>query len=80
MSDMLDFFFSSERCLDSLTPREREVADLIARGYSNPRISEALCISRETTKCHVSNILSKLGVNSRFDVRAIILHRKGQAA
>ena len=52
----------------ALTPREREVAELITRGYSNPQIAVALVLSRETVKSHVSNILSKLGVASRGEV------------
>jgi non-specific serine/threonine protein kinase len=69
---MLDLFFSPERCLALLTPREREVADLIALGCTNPQISEALVVSRETTKSHVKSIFMKLGVNSRADVREIL--------
>ena len=68
---MLDFFFKPANYISDLTPRERQVAELIARGYTNPQIAAALTITRETTKTHVSNILSKLGVNSRIDVRQI---------
>jgi len=59
--------------LFDLTPREREVAQLIVRGYSNPQIADALTISRETVKTHVSNILSKLGLVSRHEVRQAII-------
>jgi non-specific serine/threonine protein kinase len=69
---MLDLFYSPARYLSDLTPRERQVAELIARGYTNPQISAALTITRETTKTHVSNILSKLGVSSRADVRQLM--------
>src|SRR6185436_3959003 len=48
-----------------LTPREREVAVLLARGCSNQRIAETLVVGRRTAEMHVSNLLSKLGFGSR---------------
>lgn len=69
---MLDALYSPTRYVSELTPREREVANLIARGCTNPQIANELTITRETVKSHVSNILSKLGVPSRTDVRLII--------
>jgi LuxR family maltose regulon positive regulatory protein len=50
---------------DSLSVREQEVLDLLARGASNQEIAEALVITVDTVKRHVSNILSKLGVSNR---------------
>jgi DNA-binding NarL/FixJ family response regulator len=69
---LLDDLRSPARYLSGLTPREREVAGLIARGYTNLQISAALTITPETTKTHVSNILSKLGVGSRAEVRRLL--------
>ena len=54
-----------------LTPREREVLVLIVEGLNNPEISERLCISLGTTRSHVSNILSKLGVSNRGEAIAL---------
>jgi predicted ATPase/DNA-binding CsgD family transcriptional regulator len=53
-----------------LTPRELQIAMLIARGLSNRAIAEELVISPATAARHVANILSKLGVNSRAQVAA----------
>ncbi|WP_395728092.1 AAA family ATPase [Nakamurella sp.] len=50
-----------------LTDREREVLGLVAEGYSNGQIGQALFISRKTASVHVSNILRKLGVSSRVE-------------
>jgi len=48
-----------------LTERETEVLRLLAQGQSNKQIAHCLHISEKTVKTHVSNILSKLGVQSR---------------
>jgi DNA-binding NarL/FixJ family response regulator len=48
-----------------LTPREREVLDLIGRGSANKRIALELGISEKTVKTHVGHVLAKLGVSDR---------------
>jgi DNA-binding CsgD family transcriptional regulator len=57
-----------------LTPREREVAALIAEGLTNADLARRLYISKKTAAVHVSNILGKLGLSSRTQV-AGWLHR-----
>ncbi|MGW4029498.1 response regulator [Streptomyces sp. NPDC004838] len=51
--------------LSSLSQREREVLVLVADGYSNRDIADALTISERTARTHVSSILLKIGVTSR---------------
>ena len=58
------------------TARETEVLRLVAGGWSNQQIADALFISRKTASVHVSNILGKLGVRTRVEAAAIA-HRLG---
>lgn len=54
----------------ALTPREREVAGVVAEGLSNRAIAERLYISQRTVETHVQNILMKLGFTSRTQIAA----------
>ena len=63
---------------ERLTPREREVLELIGRGLSNKRIAFELGVSEKTVKTHVGHVLAKLGVTDRtqaalYAVRAGLL-------
>ena len=56
-----------------LTEREREVLVLMVEGSSNSQIAVKLGVSSSTIKSHVSNVLSKLGVNSRTEAVSLAL-------
>jgi DNA-binding CsgD family transcriptional regulator len=53
----------------NLTPREAEVARLLARRKTNKEIANALCISPHTARHHTEAVLDKLDIDSRRDVR-----------
>jgi non-specific serine/threonine protein kinase len=60
---------STDRKKQTLTSRERDVARLVAQDYSNRQIAESLVIAERTVETHVTNILSKLQLRSRVQVR-----------
>lgn len=59
--------------LKLLSPREKEVARLAARGYSNAQIADELFISVETVKRHMATIFEKLEIESRIELKAFEL-------
>ena len=68
-----------ERGADTLSPREIEVADLVAEGLSNPAIARRLYLSRPTVARHVANILAKLGFSSRAQIAAWVAQGRAPA-
>ena len=54
--------------LDQLTPRERDVLRLIARGYAYKEIARQLSISTKTVETHVSSVLRKLQLSNRYEL------------
>jgi DNA-binding CsgD family transcriptional regulator len=62
----------------ALSDREREIANLIASGASNPDIAHTLFLSRKTVERHVSNILGKLGVKNRAQLAATMAAGDGR--
>lgn len=57
--------------LQRLTPREREVLGLVREGMASKEIARKLGISSATARCHVQNVLTKLGVYSRLQAAAL---------
>ena len=58
-----------------LTPREREVLRQLATGRTDREIADALFLSRRTVNAHVTHILGMLGVRSRREAAALVIHR-----
>jgi DNA-binding CsgD family transcriptional regulator len=72
--------------LADLSPREREVAELVADNLTNRQIAEALYLSAKTVETHLRNVFAKVGATSRLEVaraiereRALALNRDAQA-
>lgn len=66
---------------EQLTPREVEVLELVAQGYSNQKIADHLFIEIGTVKNHVHSILKKLDVGSREDAAAYLaIVRQGETS
>jgi DNA-binding NarL/FixJ family response regulator len=64
--------------LESLTPREREIADLVADRLTNPQIAEKLFLSKKTVESHIRNLFVKLGVSSRVDIARLVERERRQ--
>jgi len=61
-----------------MTPREREVIELIGEGLSNKEIAQRLNIATHTVKSHVRNVMEKLALHTRLQIAAYS-HREGTA-
>ncbi|MGY1744918.1 ATP-binding protein [Blastococcus sp. SYSU D00695] len=60
------------RAADPLTAREREIALLVARAWTNRRIAEELVVSERTVESHVRSVLAKLGAANRTELATLI--------
>jgi DNA-binding NarL/FixJ family response regulator len=58
--------------LESLTPRESEIAQLAAGGYANREIADVMCVSVRTIEGHLYQIYSKLHVSSRLQLAELL--------
>ena len=66
---------NGDRRLDVLTPRERDVLQLLTEGLDGAAIAERLFLSPATVRNHIQHILAKLGVHSRVEAVALALRR-----
>jgi DNA-binding NarL/FixJ family response regulator len=66
---------TNDRSLAVLSPREREIAGLIASGFKNKEIAARLSIAHSTVKDHVHHILQKTGLRNRAAVAAATVPR-----
>jgi DNA-binding NarL/FixJ family response regulator len=64
--------------LEPLSPRERDVLELIARGHSNRQIARDLLIGEQTVKTHVRSILAKLGLQDRVQAAVFALRHQAE--
>jgi DNA-binding NarL/FixJ family response regulator len=67
---------SEKNDLPLLTPREKEVLELIAEGYTNPQIAEKIFLSPFTVDSHRKNLLAKLGVKNTASLIRLAVERK----
>ena len=67
---------SSKTELPLLTPREKEVLELIAEGYTNPQIAEKIFLSQFTVDSHRKNLLAKLNVKNTASLIRLAVERK----
>lgn len=68
-----------ERGMAMMTPREEQIAELIATGASNRRIAEKLTISERTVKAHLGVIFRKIGITDRLQL-ALYVNKYHQIA
>lgn len=61
---------------DTLSPREREIARMVAQGYTNKMIASVLDISLWTVSTHLRRIFAKLGVSTRAAMVALVVERQ----
>jgi len=66
---------AGERRRRGLTPREREVLTLLARGYTGEEVARELAVSAETVRAHVRNSVTKLRARTRLHAVVIALQR-----
>jgi DNA-binding NarL/FixJ family response regulator len=66
--------------LNPLTPRERDVLELLAEGLTNAEIAERLCIGDTTVRTYMHHLFAKLNVRNRTEAALVIWRAKVAAA
>lgn len=67
---------SSANALPLLTPREKEILELIAQGYTNPQIADKIFLSHFTVDSHRKNLLAKLAVKNTASLIRLAVEKK----
>jgi len=73
----LSQYYSTDELMQKweiLSRRERDVAALVCLGYSNQEIAVRLVITTGTVKTHITNLLRKFQLNSRYELRNLLSH------
>jgi predicted ATPase/DNA-binding CsgD family transcriptional regulator len=78
--EAIAYALSDDRPADPLSTREREVAALIARGFTSREIAAELIVSEKTVDAHADHIRRKLGLRSRAEIAAWVALRTGGPA
>jgi DNA-binding NarL/FixJ family response regulator len=73
---LADYQKSSKNALPELTPREKEILELIAEGYTNPQIAEKIFLSQFTVDSHRKNLLAKLNVKNTATLIKLAVEHK----
>ena len=60
--------------IESLTPAERQVADLAGAGHSNREIAQRLYVTRRTVETHLTHVFAKLGISGRAELVELVAH------
>jgi len=60
--------------IESLTPAERQVADLAAAGHGNREIAQRLYVTRRTVETHLTHVFAKLGISGRAQLVDLFDH------
>jgi two-component system response regulator NreC len=68
VKDLSPHAASPESTIEALTPREKDVLRLLARGYTNRQIAEEMNLSTRTIEGHRASLVNKLGVSSRVEL------------
>lgn len=68
---------SGAQRIESLTPREREIAELVAQGQANKQVAATLFLSEKTIEHHLSRVYAKVGVRSRTELAALFARATG---
>ena len=75
VDDFLQLEADTPSLFEQLTPREREVLQLIAEGKTNRAIADTLCISVKTVEKHRSNLMSKMGVSDLASLLRVAIQK-----